>query len=301
MRKAFILILLINLYPFGCDGQTKPDCDTIYIDHPGWEAERESFQQMIDRLTIENIALREDIVALGEQITQLQSEKVVLIATIAEKNDQIAVLENDLAECLSKPGDTVFIPTPADTVEVLPPPQVNTVYYNTRWDHYQDSTKYWLYAGGKGSLPHNVYIEFKENCLTLVQMQDSLSTFRKQFQTKFRLEQTINYEYAETTYKDLGVPLQFYITDSVVSVESTMLRIRTFQSEPTGITYTVNGVVDERLDATPGRVDTNGGTMWRHTGTLEGLEPNTEYEIIATITNENGETDEATIHLKTLE
>ena len=146
---------------------------------------------------------------------------------------------------------------------------------------FEDYTqKIWLHRSDDLNIyPHEVFIPFKETSLIPVQV-DSLPTWKKIYQNKWKLERTRDYVNAKTTYKELDIPFQLYIKDSVYLVEPTRIIVRVFANEDFGVMQYVGDqlVVDGSM-FTPGAPEIDGVVMRRHTCTFEGLTPNTEYTL----------------------
>ena len=216
MRKAILIILAISFYPFGCEGQnTNPTpgaCDTVFIESPEWESERETFNQMIIRLTDQNKALRENVASLDVQVTSLKNDVtslnntvkardasiVTLTATIANKDTNISDLERLLVECKSLPPDTVTDTVYVDViVEVIPPSITDEVLVS-----HCDSTKFttWFHYGGVSGYPHDISFATKEFGMVRVTFNDSLTNEIK-VQPQYTLKRTKDFENARTLYE----------------------------------------------------------------------------------------------------
>ena len=191
MKKAFIILAALTFfYPFGCEAQ---QCDTVYIESPAWDKERNQFIATIQRLTAENISLREDVDALSKQIDDLRANENTLNNTIALQaseinslNGQIAILEAKLSE-------------KADTIikEVVPAPMVDEVVVT-----HCDSTKFttWFHHGGISGYPHDISFATSEYGFVRVTFKDSLTDEIKVKQS-YRLKRTRNYAEARTYYE----------------------------------------------------------------------------------------------------
>ena len=155
--------------------------------------------------------------------------------------------------------------------------------------------KIWLWTDES-----HVWIPFKGQGLSHVAV-DSLPIWKKKYQNKWRLERVKDHKQTRIFYKELDIPFQFYVKDSVVSVEPTVARLRVFGNEDWFPQVIVDEVPREPLyDATPGFQDFHGVTTRRHSITVDGLTPGTTHNIrIIGFQREGEETDYADFVIET--
>jgi len=208
-------------------------------------------------------------------------------------------------------SDTIYITErvtdtihqPGEIVEVTKPSEIDTVIANLCFDIL--GKKQWFHAGDDPSIwPHPIYMPTKEYSMMRVMFYDTLTTAQKIYQTKWKFKRKKDFANATTTYGTTGeTPFQFYIRDSVVGVEQNVIRVRVFASEDWIPEYIVNGVSRGKLlNSSPGSPVINEMPMRRHTCTIDGLLPDTEYTIIVKgyAREDETQTDETTFTLRTL-
>lgn len=227
-----ILITIAMLYPFSCTPQVGvpvggDGCDTIFIEDPGLNEQIENFQQMIERLTVENQTLMDENAGLKTEVTGLESTVAIQVQTISERDseilnqkkviatneDDIATLEAKVTELENRPPETVtdtiykeldYI-TVAGTeykvsdIELIRPYKaIDTVTVT----HCADSTKNttWFHHGGVSGYPHDITFATKEYGMTRITFKDSLTNEIK-VQKSYRLKRTRDYTEAKTLYE----------------------------------------------------------------------------------------------------
>lgn len=211
-----VLFGLAVLWPFSCTPQT-PECDTVYVESDAWKNERNKFVQMINQLTAENQALaleRDGLLAEAESLRAQNAAALKQIQTLTGERNQ-AVAERDAEQVLrisaEADRDQAIAGMDAAVAERnelqarldeclnRPDVSVDTITIHTRWDNPADSTKLWLFAGGKEIRPHTVYFETRELCFIPV-VFDSLTTDMRKYQTEFIVRRVRDHLNAETKY-----------------------------------------------------------------------------------------------------
>ena len=155
--------------------------------------------------------------------------------------------------------------------------------------------KIWLWTDES-----HVWIPFKGQGMSHVAV-DSLPDWKKIYQNKWRLERTKDYKQSRTFYRELAIPFQFYVKDSVVSIEPNRAVLRVFANEDWFPQVIVDEVPREATpEFTPGYQTFNGVETRRHTLSVDGLTPGTRHTIrIVGYQREGDETDEAVFTIDT--
>lgn len=146
-----------------------------------------------------------------------------------------------------------------------------------------------------------VWIPFKETGFSHVQV-DSLPIWKKKYQNKWRLEQNKSRVESKTEYRELDMPFQFFVSDSISSVGQTSIKVKVFANEDWYPMQYINDVLYfDGSEYTPGFQDFDGYPTRRHTLLFDGLNPNTEYTLkIIGYSRLRDETDEAIFTITTL-
>lgn len=196
-------------------------------------------------------------------------------------------------------SDTIYIP--GEVIYEAKPSEIDTIQVELCWDLL--GKKVWYHGGDINMYPHPIYFPTKEKGMIRVEFKDTLTIPQKIYQTKWKLERLKDFENARTLYSTIKeVPFQFYIDDSIISIDDTTLKVRVFGSEDWYPQFIVNGIEREPLyTSTPGSPEINGMTMRRHSCTIDGLEPNTQYDIQVKgyCRRDESETDIATFTITT--
>lgn len=220
--KILMVVGLINLYPFGCEGQTiiDPDCNDIVSEQ--WEAERKQwasdeadFISTIEGLTQENRKLTDDLTGLqlvitnkDTQIEELQTANGSLSAHIDVLEGEKSQLQILLDECKATVQDTVVVESEYITVngteykvsdiELIRPIQtVDTI----RIAFCQDTTglrDFW-HEGPIDQYPHFINIATKTLGMKKVYFETPLDSTIK-VADEWEVLRIRNYELARTQY-----------------------------------------------------------------------------------------------------
>lgn len=200
MKKVILFIIAISFYPFGCEAQTNPTpdaCDTVFIDSPEWDAERETFNQMITRLTQENEDLAGEVQNLNSDVLALQGRVSIRDAEISTLKTSINNKDQTISElelALSEKADTIYLDK---IVEIIKPDDIDEVIVS-----HCDSTKLttWFHHGGVAGYPHDISFATSEYGFVRVTFNDSLTNEIK-VQPQYTLKRIRNYENAKTYYE----------------------------------------------------------------------------------------------------
>lgn len=228
--KLIIITIIISgffLYPFSCTGQISvppgggdDGCDTVFVDDPALEAEREGYKNQIEGLNVEvnvqrslkeqalasledyktSVAnLEKDVLNLNTQILNLNEVIGDMTNTIVLKDAEIANLEERLQNSSNEPevitvGGVQYVV--ADIELILPRQEVDTIIVS-----HCDSTKLttWFHHGGVAGYPHDISFNTKEKGFVRVHFKDSLTNEIK-VQPEYKLQRIKDYSTAETYY-----------------------------------------------------------------------------------------------------
>lgn len=225
VTRILVLILLINLYPFGCEAQQRPDCT---LESEQWEAEKKDFNLTITRLTGENQDKANEIAGLkivegnlNNQIDALEADNNSLTisvdnleGTIVNLNNDIVALQADntllntqLEECNNREVEVVeseYITVAgveykvSDIELIRPKTAVDTVTVT-----HCGATKetIWFHHGGLDiPYPKDITFATEEFGMTRVHFKDSLTDEIK-VQTSYQLKRIKDYVNARTTFE----------------------------------------------------------------------------------------------------
>lgn len=205
MNKFLVLVSIVALamlWPFSCTPQSKPDCDPIYVEDPALQEEIRNLNQMIQDLTAENVAIREDMDALNLQVASLQktiSERDTRILELTQENTNLRV---QLAECTSKPADTVYVDVPVE-VPVMPKPTISEVVVSH--SNPDVGNRRFFHRGGI-DIPYPKWILFETTDACLIEcLFETELTQEIREAASLRLEKTIDHENGRTTYKFIRI------------------------------------------------------------------------------------------------
>lgn len=108
------------------------------------------------------------------------------------------------------------------------------------------------------------------------------------WQKEYRLERIK--KFGEVTYKELDIPFQF-VADTITRQQlEASYRWQTFATEKHCIKTFIDNIYtgDDDISCTPGSIDYHGINLWRHTNTMENLDPKTTYLIRVEGTADDG-------------
>lgn len=196
---------------------------------------------------------------------------------------------------LAIPSDLV-----TKTIETFPENEIDTLIVTECFTEY--NKKIWLHRTDEIDVyPHEVAVPFQELSLVRVQV-DSLPIWKKLYQHKWKLERTKHFRAAWRTYRELDIPFQFFVDDSIISIAPTVARVRVFGSEDWYPEVIVNGVSrGPTPEHVPGSQDFHGYITRRHSIGIDNLTPGTQYAITIKgyCREDETETDETTFIIET--
>ena len=226
MKKIAILILLINLYPFGCEAQT--NCDKI--ESEAWYEAEKKYTDEIRDLKTDIDRLGDIIEADGQKMAEMdkqiqnqanqiktlldeQKEFITQIGTLTETNNALRAENDQLREDLANSEgrvDTITVESEFITIQgqkyrvadiemIKPKIAIDTILVT----HCADSTKntVWYHHGGvEAPYPKDITFATKELAMTRILFKSPLTDSIKASEA-YRLKRIRDHENAKTTYE----------------------------------------------------------------------------------------------------
>lgn len=264
--------------------------------------------------------------AMEVQITQLEADKKVAEDVIVSINAQLVTKNTELDQALTEANDwkskyeqlsenpdivvdTVFVPLTTIKVDGIDyeADKITKIFEEVALDTFitvsdpilLDFTDSLVQPTDKA----DVYVMVTG--IGLVHLQDMDTVYR--FQTMYEIEAKRDYSIVRNeedivTYRNLGLPFQFRKDESyVVSRTSTTITVRTFTTENCQVSFTANSIPNTGASGTGYNASNPEPLMFRHTRTLTGLEPSTDYLIQVWAETESGSVDLYNVNASTTE